>query len=94
MDPLRFRANIYLDGLAPFAERELLGTVLQAGTTRLEVFQEIARCAATEVGLDTARRDLPVLATLHEAFGHTNLGVYAHVRAGGTLVPGTAVVVG
>lgn len=92
VDPLRFRANIYLDGLAPFAERDLLGTVLQAGTTRLEVFQEIARCAATEVGLDTARRDLPVLATLHEAFGHTNLGVYAHVRAGGTLVPGTAVV--
>lgn len=92
VDPLRFRANIYLDGLAPFAERDLVGSVLEAGTVRLEVFQEIARCAATEVGLDTARRDLPVLETLHSAFGHTYLGVYAHVRSAGTLVPGTPVV--
>lgn len=92
VDPLRFRANIYLEGLEPFVERDWLGSGLAAGDVRLDVFKEIARCTATEVGLDSARRDVPVLATLHEAFGHTNMGVYAHVRAGGTLVPGAAVV--
>lgn len=92
VDPLRFRANIYLEGLEPFAERNLPGSVLEAGGVRLEVFKEIARCAATEVGLDSARRDLPILKTLHEAFGHVNMGIYAHVRTAGTLVPGNAVV--
>ncbi|WP_417233761.1 MOSC domain-containing protein [Arthrobacter sp.] len=91
VDPLRFRANIYLEGLDPFVERDWLGSELAAGDVRLDVFKEIARCTATEVGLDSARRDLPVLTTLHESFGHTNMGVYAHVRSGGTLVPGTAV---
>lgn len=92
VDPLRFRANIYIDGLEPFAERDLLGSTLEAGGIQLEVFKEIGRCTATEVNLESARRDVPVLKTLQEAFGHTNMGIYAHVRTGGTLVPGTAVV--
>lgn len=92
VDPLRFRANIYIDGLEPFAERDLLGSTLEAGDVRLEVFKEIARCTATEVGLESARRDVPVLKTLQEAFGHTYMGIYAHVRTGGTLVPGAAIV--
>jgi uncharacterized protein YcbX len=91
VDPLRFRANLYLEGLPPFAERSLVGATLACGDVRLKVFQEIARCAATEVNLDTARRDVPVLRLLHEYFGHTNMGVYAHVFAGGLLEPGTRV---
>ena len=92
VDPLRFRANIYLDGLPPWAERQLPGGSLLAGDARLEVFQEIGRCPATEVDPVSSRRDLPVLQLLHDAFGHTNMGVYAQVRSGGTLAEGTAVV--
>ena len=92
VDPLRFRANIYLEGLPPWAERQLPGGFLLTGGARLEVFQEIGRCPATEVDPVSSRRDLPVLQLLHDAFGHTNMGVYAQVRSGGTLAEGTAVV--
>ncbi|MGP5226268.1 MOSC domain-containing protein [Arthrobacter rhombi] len=92
VNPLRFRANIYLDGLPPWAERQLPGGFLRAGGARLEVFQEIGRCPATEVDPVSSRRDLPVLQLLHDAFGHTNMGVYAQMRTAGTLTEGTAVV--
>lgn len=94
VDPLRFRANIYLDGLPPWAERQLPGGSLTAGDARLDVFQEIGRCPATEVDPVSSKRDLPVLQLLHDGFGHTNMGVYAHVRTGGTLKAGTVVVPG
>ncbi|MDN6332557.1 MAG: MOSC domain-containing protein [Micrococcaceae bacterium] len=92
VDPLRFRANIYLDGLPPWAERHLPGRSMLAGGARLEVFQEIGRCPASEVDPVSSKRDLPVLQLLHDAFGHTIMGVYAHVRTDGTLTRGTAVV--
>lgn len=94
VDPLRFRANIHLDGLPPWVERDWPGQCLLAGDVRLEVFQEIGRCPATEVDPTSAARDLQVLQLLHDSFGHTNMGVYAHVRTGGTLRTGTAVVPG
>lgn len=91
VDPLRFRANIHLEGLEPFAERSLLGSVLECGDVRLDVFQEIARCAATEVNPGTAERDLPMLKLLYEHFGHSNMGIYAYVTGGGRLATGHAV---
>ncbi|MCG2622569.1 MOSC domain-containing protein [Arthrobacter sp. I2-34] len=91
VDPLRFRANIHLEGLEPFAERTLPGSVLECGDVRLEVFQEIARCAATEVNLGTAERDLPMLKLLYEHLGHSNMGIYAYITGGGRLTAGDAV---
>jgi len=91
VDPLRFRANIHLDGLDPFAERSLPGSVLECGDVRLEVFKEIARCAATEVNPETAGRDLPMLKLLYEHLGHSNMGIYAYVTVGGRLAAGDAV---
>lgn len=90
IDPLRFRANVYFDGLEPFAERGLLGRTLQIGGTRLEVFQETVRCAATDVDPATALRDTRIPAALKQHFGHAIMGFYAHVRSAGTLLPGAA----
>ncbi len=38
VDPLRFRANLYLEGLAPWAELGWLGKELRLGEARLAVF--------------------------------------------------------
>ncbi len=91
VDPLRFRANLYFDGLLPFAELELVGRELAGpGGLRLRVTKRTQRCAATNVDPATGARDLDIPAALRRHLGHTDLGVYAEVLAGGRLAPGDA----
>ena len=57
LDPLRFRANVYVSGGLPWAEFDLLGQEILLGGARLRVFKRIVRCPATEVNPETAERD-------------------------------------
>ncbi len=85
VDPLRFRANIYFEGMAPWSETDLIGKTLVLGGTRLEVIKMIDRCAATGVEPGTGRRDMDLVQTLRQNFGHIDCGVYARVLAGGSI---------
>jgi uncharacterized protein len=49
LDPLRFRANFYVEDLPPWAEFNWVAGELAAGDARLHVAQRIDRCAATNV---------------------------------------------
>ena len=93
VDPLRFRANLYLDGLEPWREFELVGKRLRIGEVRLEVLKRIDRCAATEVEPGSGFRDIDVVQTLRAGFGHIDCGVYARVAQGGTLRLGDVVTI-
>jgi uncharacterized protein YcbX len=89
VDPLRFRGNIHLEGLDPWAEFELVGKVLTASSgVRLKVTKRIERCAATNVDPATGIRDLQIPRSLMQAYGHFDCGIYAEVLTGGTLVTG------
>ena len=90
VDPLRFRANIYFDGVSAWAEHDWIGSEITLGAARLRVISPITRCAATQVDLATAKRDLDIVAALGRAFGHTNMGVYAEVVAGSEVAIGDA----
>jgi len=90
LDPLRFRANIYVSGGLPWAEFDLMGQEIQLGGARLRVFKRIVRCPATEVNPETAERDATPPKWLREHFGHMDLGVYAEVIEGGRLAVGDA----
>ena len=90
LDPLRFRANVYVSGSTPWAEFDLLGQEIQLGAARLRVFRRIVRCAATEVNPDTGERDADPPAALRRHFGHADLGVYAEVIEGGRVAVGDA----
>jgi uncharacterized protein YcbX len=83
VDPLRFRANVYVDGWPAWAENEAIGRTLQLGTARLQVFKSIVRCAATEVNPATAQRDIEVPKALFDHYGHVLCGVYATVTGAG-----------
>jgi len=85
VDPRRFRANLYLEGLPAWAEMDWPGRIIRIGNVMLAVLETIGRCAATEVNPDSAARDLHLLKILQEGFGHTICGVYARVTAGGTI---------
>jgi uncharacterized protein YcbX len=94
VDPLRFRGNLLVRGLAPWAELDLVGQVLETGGgVRLKAIKRIQRCAATNVDPQSAIRDLDIPRTLMERLGHMDCGVYAEVIAGGTLSEGDGLAV-
>lgn len=88
IDPIRFRANLYFEGLPAWRELDWTGQMLKAGTARLEIVKRTQRCAATNVNPATAQRDMNIPAALQKNRGHTDLGVYARVVTGGTIRPG------
>jgi hypothetical protein len=89
VDPLRFRGNLHLDGLPPWAEFDLVGRELEgpSGLT-LKVTKRIERCAATSVDPASGIRDMDIPATLMRRLGHFDCGVYAEVSKGGSLAEG------
>jgi uncharacterized protein YcbX len=89
-DPLRFRANFYVSGLAPWAEFDWVGREVLLGGARLSVFKRTVRCPATQVDLGSGERDCDVPRMLQEHFGHKDLGVHATVAEGGHVAVGDA----
>jgi uncharacterized protein YcbX len=83
--PARFRANIEIDGLPPFAELDAIGSTLVFGDVELRLLQRTKRCAATEVNPETAERDLKLPYLLRKHLGHTDMGVYVEVVKPGEL---------
>lgn len=88
VDPLRFRANVYVSGLPAWEELKWVGSEITIGTARLRVVSPITRCAATSVNPATATRDLNIPAILQEKFRHNIMGVYAEVVGRGEIVRG------
>ena len=91
--PLRFRANLYVEGWPAWHEFELLGQTLAIGGTRLKVVKRITRCAAINVDPDTAARDLDIPSALMRRLGHNECGIYAEVIEGGEIAVGDAMAV-
>ncbi len=88
---LRWRGNIILDGLAPWAENGWIGRRLKMGTAELEIVHPITRCMATAASPSTGIRDADLLGTLQSGWGHQNMGVYARVTASGELRQGDGI---
>ena len=91
VDPIRFRANLYVEGTAPWEEFSWVGKTISAGTAQLRVLAPITRCAATQVNPTTAERDLNVPKALQQGFDHIHMGVYAEVIRGGEVKLGDIV---
>ena len=83
--PLRFRANLYVEGWPAWHEFDLLDHTLAIGDVRLKVVKRIVRCAAVNVDPDTAARDLAIPQALQRRLGHADCGIYAEVIEGGTI---------
>lgn len=91
VQPLRFRANVYVAGWPAWHEFDLLDREIAIGGARLKVVKRIQRCAATDVDPDTGIRDRAIPKTLLQSFGHGDCGIYAQVIAGGEIALGDAV---
>jgi uncharacterized protein YcbX len=89
--PLRFRANLYLAGLAAWSEFDLIGKTLAIGEARLRILKRTERCAATEVNPETALRDIDIPEILLRRRGNIDFGIYAEVIAAGKIAEGDPV---
>jgi uncharacterized protein YcbX len=90
--PLRFRANLYVNGWPAWHEFELLGQTLAIGGARLKIVKRIVRYAAINVDPETAARDLNIPQALMQRLGHAECGIYAEVIAGDAIGIGDAIV--
>ncbi len=87
----RFRGNLWIDGLDPWAEFDWIGREITVGPVRLRITERIGRCNATTASPKTGQRDTPTLDLLREGWGHTDFGVYAQVTRAGTVSVGDPV---
>lgn len=91
IDPLRFRANLYIDGAAPWEELNWEGKKLSIGEATLKAFARTGRCDATNVDPQSGQRDMALPQSIMRAHGHSDFGIYARVEAGRVIAPGAAV---
>ncbi|MBJ7484555.1 MOSC domain-containing protein [Brevundimonas sp.] len=99
VDPLRFRANVWVEGWEPWVENgwgrpdaETAGPVLRLGDVTLRGDKPIVRCAATEVDPATGVRDMAVVKSLHDLYGHVLTGLYCSIETGGRIAVGDPVI--
>jgi GntR family transcriptional regulator/MocR family aminotransferase len=93
INPLRFRANFYIEGMSPWEEFDWVGSDIRLGDVLFRVDRRNGRCGATNVNPVTGERDLDIPGSLRKTFGHKDLGVYLVARTAGRVVIGDHVVV-
>lgn len=89
----RFRGNLWVEGLEPFAEFDLIGRDLRIGGVTVRVTERIGRCKATTVDPATGIVDADTLGALRAGWGHQDFGVYVTVSQGGRLAVGDGVTI-
>ncbi len=85
LSPLRWRGNLWLDGLEPWAERDWPGQRIRIGEVVFAVRENIVRCLATTTNPETGARDADTLGALSALHNAQEFGVYAVVETAGTL---------
>lgn len=93
LDPLRFRGNVLVEGLAPFEEFALIGSIIRLGGVRLAIRSTIERCPATTVNPTTTEVDVNVPRLLNSACGHLHCGIYGQILETGDVRAGDEITV-
>jgi hypothetical protein len=90
VEPLRFRANVFVEGPPAWEENAWVGRTLADGDLRLTIVKLTERCNATNVRPGTGERDLDLMRAMLKAYGHIDCGFYAKVTSSGSLKVGDA----
>lgn len=91
LDPARFRGNFVIDGIEPWSELDWVGREFQIGGITFKGESRTDRCSATSINLDTDKIDIDMPKTLHEQYGHVDMGIYASIVSGGRAACGDPV---
>ncbi len=92
VDPMRFRGNLYVEGLKPWVEFDWHGSALEVPSGRVFKCEgRIDRCAATNVDPATGERDMTIPRALMASFGHMDMGVFLTVTENGRIEAGDTI---
>lgn len=91
IDPLRFRANIYVDGLPAWDELGWVGRAVSIGSAQFHCAMVTKRCAAIDVAPSRGVRDMHLPKALMAHYGHPNCGIYLEITAAGSFACGDAI---
>jgi len=91
LDVRRFRINLWVDGMAPYEEFDLIGHDIQIGSVTFKAEEPIERCASTMANPETGHRDIDTLAEMDAAWGHRELGIALVAQSDGAVTLGDAV---
>ena len=82
VDERRFRMNVTIEGVEPWAELDWIGRTVRIGGAPFEVTGPVVRCLATHANPVTGERDQDVMQTLTREFGQERptMGVLAVPR--------------
>lgn len=92
IDMRRFRINLWLDGLAPWEEIDLLKGDITLGSATLTPVEPIERCRAPDANPANGTRDIGMLRLLEDGWNTRNFGVYFKVKTAGTARVGDTLV--
>lgn len=87
---LRWRCNLWVDGMAPWEEFDWVGHQVQIGDAILEVVERTERCLATHNNPETGQRDDNILGAL-DSWGHRDFSVQTKVVKAGAIRTGDKV---
>ncbi|MDC0461812.1 MOSC domain-containing protein [Alphaproteobacteria bacterium] len=83
---LRFRLNIWAATSTPFEEFNWIGRTGRIGEARLAFLAPVGRCNAINVSAQTGEVSSYILPqAMRTDYGHSNLGVFAHVVKSGKI---------
>jgi uncharacterized protein YcbX len=91
VDPMRFRANVYIDTGRAWEEFEWIGRDVMLGPVHTRGVLRTQRCLATHVDPATGDRDLDISGAIRAGFGHPDMGIYVEGLGDGTLKVGDPV---
>lgn len=88
VDPRRFRANLYVENWPAWIETNASGGHIRLGGAEATVIKPIVRCVATHVDPDSGEKDIDVVRSLFETYGHRYCGLYLKIDRGGRVSAG------
>jgi len=81
----RFRGNICIDGIKPWAEREWIGKIIKINNISFKVEKNIPRCVAINLKPTTDDNSLNLLQSLKKNYDHFEMGIYLTALDGGEI---------
>lgn len=72
----RFRANIYVDGIEPWAERKWINSIIKINKIQFRVVNHIGRCSATNLKPNSDNSTINLPLSLKNLYNHSDMGIY------------------
>ena len=89
----RFRANIYIDGLSAWEERNWIGKTININNISFVVSDEISRCSATNLKPSTDIVTINLPNQLKKTYDHINMGLYLVPQQNGVISKGDKLII-